>query len=297
MGLEVTIAIVALTAPYGHFVCVSDQMISHDDILPADESALIKSLQISKNWSVTFSANKIERVLPLLDMVSGKMERDAGTLAGEAPQLQEYFTSSISETIQRDFFNRRLARYGYRDIEVFRRQGRDELGDHFFELCRELDEAELGAEFIVYGYDQTNTPRLFEVTGKGEVIDRMALRYAVVGSGYWMASASLKRKPLAIDFDSMVYRLLEAKFSAETASGVGRRTTVKFKRPDQHDFTLWPGQIEEIRAVWEGIQRHPEPQQAVEAIGKVRMAMMGDDKLRTEHILAEQAAKLARTGS
>ena len=290
MGNIVTIAIVALTAPYGHFVCVSDQMISHDDILLADESALIKSFQISNNWSVAFSANKIENVLPLLETVHDKIKLPADTLG--ATQLQGYFTSSISEMIQRDFFNRRLARYGYRDIEVFRRQGRDELGDHFFELCRELDEAELDAECIVYGYDPTRTPRLFEVTGKGEVIDRMALRYAVVGSGYWMASASLKRRPLAIDFNSMVYRLLEAKFSAETASGVGRRTTVKFKRPDEHDFIMWADDIEKIRAIWEGLQHHPEPLQAVEIIGKIGMDMRQNDKVRADH-----ATALAGTGS
>ena len=141
-----------------------------------------------------------------------------------------------------------------------------------------MNQADLGVEFIVYGYENAVTPQLFEVNGKAEVIDRMAMRYAVVGSGYWMASASLKRKPLAIDFNSMVYRLLEAKFSAETASGVGKRTTVKFKRRDQHDWAMWPGQIEEIRGIWEATMCHPEPSQAVEIVGKIRNTMMQYDE-------------------
>jgi hypothetical protein len=58
-----------------------------------------------------------------------------------------------------------------------------------------------------------------------------------------MIETAFRRKPLALDFDSMVYRLLEAKFSAETASGVGRRTTVVFKRPGEHDFMMWFGDI------------------------------------------------------
>ena len=116
MGDEVTIAIVALTAPYGHFVSVSDQMISHDDILPADDSALIKNLQISKNWSVAFAANKIENVLPLLDKVSNKIGRRDEDI--EASRLQGYFTTSIAEALRIDFFNRRLDRYGYRDLEI-----------------------------------------------------------------------------------------------------------------------------------------------------------------------------------
>lgn len=293
MGEVVTVAIVALTAPYAHFVCVSDQMISHDDTLPADESALIKSMQLTKDWSVTFAGNKIENVVPLLDRVRGKIERPGGDL--EARKLREYFTSSIAEMIREDFFNRRLARYGYRDIEMFRRQGRDELGDHFFELCRELNESDLGVEFIIYGYESgAHDPQIFEINGTGQAIDRMALRYGVVGSGYMMASASLKRKPLAIDFDLMVYRLLEAKFSAETASGVGKRTTVKIKRPGQHDFIMWPGQIEEIRNIWQGIQRHPEPLHAVEIIGKFRMDVERNDKMRADY---EQRRQAKSTGT
>jgi hypothetical protein len=296
MGDEVTIAIVALTAPYAHFVSVSDQMVSHDDILPANESALIKSLQIGWNWSIAYSANKIENVLPLLDRVRDKIFNPKQEPT--ADELQQHFATSIAEMIQVDFFNRRLARYGYRDIEQFRSQGQSELGAHFFELCRELDSADLGVECIVYGYEHDgNVQRLFEVTGKGEIIDRMAIRYAVVGSGYWMASASLKRKPLSLDFDSMVYRLLEAKFSAETASGVGKRTTVIFTRPRQHNFKMWPGQIEKIRAIWEAQMRFPEPAQSAEIVGKIRIEMMEDDKQRAEFMKSQQQQASTGTGS
>jgi hypothetical protein len=269
MGEVVTIAIVALTAPSGHFVSVSDQMISHDDILPADERGLIKALQISKNWSVAFAANRIENVIPLLDRVRSKIERPANNI--EARKVQEYFTASIAEMIRVDFFYRRLARYGYRDLDMFRRQGRDELGDHFFDLCRELDNEELGVECIIYGYETGGyDPQIFEINGKGQIIDRMALRYAVVGSGYWMASASLKRKPLSMDFDPIVYRTLEAKFSAETASGVGRPTTVYFKRPDEHDFMMPYSEIEKIREIWQGKMREPEPEESAEIVRELR---------------------------
>ena len=88
MGDVVTIAIVALTAPYEHFICVSDRMISHDDILPADDNALIKNQQLSYNWSVTFSANKIENVLPLLGKVRSKISDLAKSL--NERELQQY---------------------------------------------------------------------------------------------------------------------------------------------------------------------------------------------------------------
>jgi hypothetical protein len=289
LGDVLTIAIVALTAPMGHFVSVSDQMISYDDTLPADESALIKNLQLTKNWSVAFAANKIENILPLLDKVRSRIKHPAENL--EAIKLQEYFTTSIAEMIRTDFFNQRLARYAYRDIDAFLQFGKDQLGDIFFELCRELNEADLGVELIAYGYESgAHDPQIFEVNGKGQVIDRMALRYAVVGSGFWMASASLKRKPLDITFEPMVYRLLEAKFSAETASGVGKRTTVSFKRPDQHDFRMWPPQIDEIRAVWEEQMRQYEPMKALEIVGKIKLIMLHSDQSHISQLQAEKAA-------
>jgi hypothetical protein len=279
MGDEVTIAIVALTAPSENFICVSDRMISHDDILPADDNALIKNLALSQNWSVAFSANKIENALPLLERVRSQIVHPADTLSADL--LQDYFTDSIGEVIRTDFFNLRLRRYGYGSMNQFRREGQADLGEHFFELCRELDSAELGVEFIVYGYEGAyRGPCLFEINGKGQVIDRMALRYAVVGSGYWMASASLKRKPLAIDFDSMLYRVLEAKFSAETASGVGKTTTVTFKRRDMHDMVMRPNEIEKMRAVWEGEMRKHEPTEALQIAGKIHIEIRKQEQER-----------------
>jgi hypothetical protein len=295
MGEVVTVAIVALTAPHAYFVSASDQMISHDDILPADEGAMIKELQIARNWSVAFAGNKIENVFPLIDRVTHKIgPKIDGNL--EASKLQNYFTTSIAEMTQADFFNRRIARYGYRDLEAFLQHGKDQLDDIFFELCRELNEADLGVEFIVYGYESgAHDPRIFEVNGKGEIVDRMPFRYAVIGSGYMMASASLKRNPYAsIDFDSMMYRVLEAKFSAETASGVGKRwTTVKVKRPNQHDFRMLDDQIAKIRAVWEAGLFQPQPKEACELIGIIRKQMMHDDRMRSEYFQQAEQKKSA----
>jgi hypothetical protein len=277
MGDEVTIAVVALTTPRDYFICVSDRMISHDDILPADDNALVKNLALSANWSVAFSATKIENALPLLDKVRQKipLKKDISE-----EELQQHFTSLIADKIKNDFFNERISRYGYANMEDFRQEGLAQLGDHFFELCRELDKAEIGVEFIVYGYNSRLIPSLFEVTGKGNVIDRMALRYAVVGSGYWMASASLKRKPLTMHFDSMMYRTLEAKFSAETASGVGKRTTVTIKRPDLHDQILFPPEIEEFRKAWEAEMRQSESSEVLKLGEEIHKKLRLDEQAK-----------------
>ncbi len=142
----------------------------------------------------------------------------------------------------------------------------------------------MGVDFLVYGYSgDTRSPSLFEINGKGRIIDHMALGYAVTGSGYWMSSASLRRKPLDIDFESRLYRLLEAKFSAETASGVGRKaTTVTFKRQDQHDYILPQEIVEKFRTIWDAKMREPEPLDALKIAGEAKMVMMRADQLRSK---------------
>jgi hypothetical protein len=278
MGLEVTIAIVTLSAPDEHFVCVSDRMISHDDILMGQDNAILKNFGLCKDWSVAYSANNIQNVFPLLNKVRNRLPDGPDTVS--QGELKKYFTEAISETIQQEFFDRRLRRYGYGSLRKFIEEGRDHLGEHFFELCRELDQCDAGVDFIVYGYGEAQSTQLFEVTGKGEIKDHSAFRYAVIGSGYWMASASLKRKPLAFDFDAMAYRLLEAKFSSETASGVGKTTTVTVKRRNQQDIVIWPDVVEKIRAVWENSMRSPEPPQALELLGNWRMMVARSDEMR-----------------
>jgi hypothetical protein len=150
---------------------------------------------------------------------------------------------------QKEFFSKHLAVYGYRDMNQFRTEGQNDLGDIYYEKCRELDRFDIGVQFLVYGYDSIGA-HLFEVDSSGHVSDRRQLGYGVIGSGYHMASASMRRKPLYFSFESTIYRLLEAKFSAETASGVGKTTTVMFQDRNGRG-TIGVEAIDKLRSIWE----------------------------------------------
>src|SRR5258708_37898317 len=107
-------------------------------------------------------------------------------------EIQAIFSAVMTETIHSAFIARHLAKYGYTSINQFRKEGRNDLGDDFFNLCRELDKFDLGGlQFIVAGYDDGKISKIFEITGAGIITDRNLERYAVIGSGYWMASAAL----------------------------------------------------------------------------------------------------------
>ena len=258
LGLDVTIAIVAMTISWEIFICVSDRMVSHDDQMAAADNAVIKNLALSRGWSVAYSANDLKYVFPIVENVRAKMSD-----TNSVDDIKLLFSQAFSEIIRSEFTNKHLRRYGYNTVEEFRRDGRNDLGDHFFDLCRILDSSDLATSFIVYGYDNQAAAHLFEVSSTGEITDRRILRYAVIGSGYSMAAASLRRKKMTFEFKFTIYRLLEAKFSAETASGVGRSTTMTIKRRGRFDSGPPHKFLEQIRTIWETEMLKGDPQEAI----------------------------------
>lgn len=153
----------------------------------------------------------------------------------------------------------------------FRKEGRADLGDQYFELLRELSEDTLAdTTFIVYGNDANYAPHLFEVSPPGTISDRRQLRYAVIGSGIYMANASLRSKPLDFaSLDAITYRLLAAKFSAETATGVGKSTTLSIKAFGQGDEYMSSNTIEKIRDIWDEETKKGEPREALDIISNM----------------------------
>lgn len=83
-----------------------------------------------------------------------------------------------------------------------------------------------------------------------------------------MAMAALRRKKLPYDLDPAIFRVLEAKFSAETAQGVGKSTSLLSMSMDGKDGTIGYGSIEEIKKIWTAVVERPEPSEAIEIISK-----------------------------
>ncbi|MBX9829688.1 MAG: hypothetical protein K2Y27_32440 [Xanthobacteraceae bacterium] len=260
-----TIAIVA-KAVDDIFICVSDKMVSFGDISQADENATIKSPSLGPNWGVAYSASDLNLVYPILDSIRLKM---AGSAYWEIAQVQSFCATAYVEKFHQEFIAKRLCRYGYTTIEQFRKEGRADLGDQFYELCRDLEKFDLGVQFLVYGYDSNKAPTIFEVSNPGYITDHDVLDYAVIGSGYYMATASLRRRPLKYHLESTIYRLLEAKFSAETASGVGKATTLLLMSSGGALSLVDDPSVERIRRIWSSAVNAPDPEDALDIIANL----------------------------
>lgn len=250
LGLEVTIGIVARSVPDSYFVAVADQMLSYADIFPATEEAARKIIKIADEWHVLFAGDSaafksvILKVIPRL-----RAERDdVDNLGAEA--VKRVCTKAYAEAFAEEFASRHLIQLGYGSVAEFRREGASELGSVYQEYIEKLAKFDLGVELAVFGYD-ARVPWIFDVVNPGRTLDAGILGYTVVGSGYHMAMGSLRNRPLDRGLEDLIYRLLEAKFSAETATGVGKTTTLIAVNPDGISRQMSSSDIEAVRKIWQ----------------------------------------------
>lgn len=148
-----------------------------------------------------------------------------------------------------------------------------DFGQKFYEICEAVDKYTLGIDLLGYGFDANGFPHIFDVLNPGIATNHDLLGYAVIGSGSYMATAALRRKKMPYHRNSVIYRLLEAKFSAETASGVGDSTTLFTMSPEGKDNSIGYGSIGKIRDVWKALLELPEPKEALDII----LAIFGKD--------------------
>jgi 20S proteasome alpha/beta subunit len=249
----------------GDIVTASDRMISAiDDTVQATEA--LKARKISKTWALMFAGDSAPFLPIVLEVKNRLGDFDK---AYDLATVQTAVSEIYREKFSQQFCGQYLSRYGISSIADFRASGLADFGQKFYEICDAIDKFSLGIEFLGYGFDDVGAPHIFEVQSPGIVTNHDYLGYAVIGSGSYMATAALRRKKMPYDRDSVVYRILEAKFSAETASGVGESTTVLTMNSAGKDKSIGYGSIGAIKESWKFQLRQPEPQDALDIIKKV----------------------------
>jgi hypothetical protein len=92
--------------------------------------------------------------------------------------------------------------------------------------------------------------------------------YAAIGSGTLMALASLNKKPLGLTLPDAIYRILDAKFSAETAKDVGKTTHVISLNKDGKNGYMVNDQVQKLHRIWEKDLARSHPKAAINIIEK-----------------------------
>ena len=244
----------------GQIITASDRLVSNNDYVQGSEDTL-KVRKIASSWGLMFAGqvnlflNFVQETFKLSETNEEKLELDV---------VQEHIAKTYRAEFERQFTAQHLSPLGYSSVSNFRENGLAQLGvDGFNFYVDRLREFDLGIDLLGYGFDSSDEPHIFTVENPGVVTNHDLLKYAVIGSGELMALAALRRKKLPYDTDALVYRLLDAKFSAETASGVGTATALLTMGSDGKSHSIGYGAIDKIKAIWTEKIKEPEPADAL----------------------------------
>jgi len=263
----VTVGIAAISGSGQYIVTVSDRMISSNGIIQATDDATLKQRRIAKAWGLTFSANNANLFLPIVRAVTSQLNKES-----------EYNTNTVQDAVvlayqnlfDAEFTSKCLSRYNIPSITAFLNVGLAQFGpEKFSQVCSQIDVFDLEIDLLGYGFDINERAHIFEVSNPGKVTNHDLLGYAVVGSGFWMATAALRRKKLPYHLEETAYRVLDAKYSAETAPGVGRSTSLFAWDKNGKPKSIGFGSLDEIKAVWERTMQEPEPAEAISIISRL----------------------------
>jgi hypothetical protein len=275
-GRDMTVAIIAFPKSTSEIVTISDARLSYGEIIPAADEGTMKNIKITKKWSMMFAADDATAFTPVVDETMETLAK----LKLEPPQTAKFLDrdfklevvmKAVQQAYEKEFnerfFRDKLARFGFADISEFRKFGYAEMGkDLYHEYSMELAKFDLGLELLVYGFDPMGVRAIFEVANPGKIINHTMRGYAAIGSGTLMALAALNKKPIGETLPDAIYRILDAKFSAETARDVGKSTHVISLNKDGENGYLIDDELEKIHQIWEEDLARPHPKAAIDII-------------------------------
>jgi ATP-dependent protease HslVU (ClpYQ) peptidase subunit len=154
-----------------------------------------------------------------------------------------------------------LTKYGYSTMEDFLKAGKEQLGELLFdEIIKELSAVELKCDFLCAGFDTEKKPHIFSIGEYGHVHYYDKPGFWAIGSGEHGALSALYSFPYDVrnDIATCMCHVLTAKFVAETAYGVGKKSFSVILRPDTLVSGLSAAVSDEFKAEWNKIPRWPE---------------------------------------
>jgi hypothetical protein len=246
-----------------YFVNVCDSMITLPD-MSADALA-VKSFSIGENWLSVFSANDMSAV----NAVANVAKQEGGLL--KFPQVVGLFQSAFRAELLAKAEASILAPLSISMAE-FRKDGLANFGPEIFSrLFYQIEQLSLDATFLVHGFDE-EVPHVFSIQGRGEVSYYDQPGFWAIGSGQTIALGSLfscAPSPVYFELGDLLYLLCRAKFSAESAPGVGRSTNAVILRSDGERFFVFNTELERLRKKWEATRQEAVPKQVSELANEI----------------------------
>ena len=260
-GFGMTVCIAAYCHTSQNLILAADAMVTTVEM--SADAAAVKILPVGLHWMTMYAGNDISSVTPILRRMDSSA---ANSLDAVTRGFQEAFAAEL-----RLHAREVLAPLDY-TLEQFKADGLQQLGsDAFSRLLYEVQQQVIDVEFLVAGFEKGD-PFIFTVNNPGKIKHYSELGFWAIGSGQTAGIGSLFNQTFQIRFlpeEQAIYRVLEAKFNAENAAGVGRRTILVIVSPDGSRTAVKNEDIEELRPIWESTRTNIVPSAGIENVKKM----------------------------
>ena len=265
---------IAAICDYGRSILLAtDQMISTQRF--SGDAITLKISSVHSDWAMMFASDELGYVGPIY----GGVREELGDTSQKATarRVREVVLEKYAQAYRRKA-DSVLAPLEL-NLDSYKSEGRQILGQEIFaQYWATLNELSLNSSFLVAGYDEVNrVPSLFEVSKLGEAVSHDPVGFWAIGSGAPNALAMLFFHSFNrfVERERAIYHICEAKFMAESASGVGKYTSLIEMRASNDEaakidkFELSTEFVSEIRNWWEiqGKPRFPEVARSMIATG------------------------------
>ena len=175
-------------------------------------------------------------------------------------RIADVFCKSYSFELQRHIERSILSRYKltFPDFLASKKQLDNRT---YAKIQGQIEAADLRIAFLIGGFDSDRQPHLFSIGNPGVSYSRNEEGFAVIGIGYDAATTMLCRGyHTHLSLGESVYRLLEAKFVAEDASDISKKTQLLVfgyepKKEFLGGWLLDQKKIDTVRQEWKRRER------------------------------------------
>jgi hypothetical protein len=261
-----TVCIASIADNGGAIVVAADQMASMP-IVTADHT-LVKADFIGHRWYAMWAADDIAPIPPIVRRSVADLKQQDRTQDWTGPQVAQALSKAYQDETRTRAEAEYLSPFGL-DMPAFLSNGAHIFQENYQTRLRDIEQYDLGVTFLVAGHWGV-TSSLFVVERRGHIRYLDKPGFWAIGSGDMLAlsAMALRRHNTTRSIAETIYTVLEAKFAAELAAGVGRHTTVGVLAFNNLISIIKSDVVDAIREIWVRQSSAPAPADALATIGQ-----------------------------
>lgn len=258
-GVGMTVCVAAIAGAYSGecaVVMAMDQMLSVG-LVSGDMSGLSKGMRVHRWWFAMFAGNDLHYVPPIMRDVTRSLSHTATpsvkTVTDAFLKAYQNQRLRIAEQTVLAPLNIDLASYtsmvSENDNEILR------------SLTDKLNAVSFSVEFLVGGFDATQSARIFSIAPPGTEGHYDDIGFWSIGTGAESAINNffLRDYKQETPVPEAAYYVAESKFVAEASADVGEHTVMVGLRQDGQMMFITRKKAEAVKKIWFDEGRAPVP--------------------------------------